>query len=227
MDRAPAEYQIRTVKRRGRSLSLRVQADGIITVGTPYGASQRMITDFISRKRAWIETQLERSAQLYGFSVRPRIANGLSVRFDTGPVISAGLDSLGDVVITRPSSQADQHFRLYEAARPLIKQRLNQLANFSLAEEFKRQSRSSSPQPPGLGIKFMRSRWGSCTASGKITLNSQLMRLPIELRRYVICHELAHLKVPNHSAMFYRELERLMPGALAARKRLRGFKLFH
>lgn len=64
---------------------------------------------------------------------------------------------------------------------------------------------------PRLQIKKMRTRWGSLSQNGTLTLNLSLMRAPRECIEYVITHELCHLKYDDHSAGFYKYLERLMP----------------
>ena len=58
-------------------------------------------------------------------------------------------------------------------------------------------------------IKHNRSNWGSCSARQNINLNLNLIRLPAELRDYVILHELCHLRQMNHGPEFHRMLETL------------------
>lgn len=58
-------------------------------------------------------------------------------------------------------------------------------------------------EPRGLYLQEMTTRWGSCTSSGKIILNPELVRAPKACIEYVIIHELCHLVHPNHTQKFF------------------------
>ena len=58
-------------------------------------------------------------------------------------------------------------------------------------------------------IKHNKSNWGSCSVRGNINLNLNLMRLPEDLRDYILLHELAHLRHANHGPAFHALLETL------------------
>mgnify|MGYP003334424459 CR=1 FL=1 len=66
-------------------------------------------------------------------------------------------------------------------------------------------------QLPSFRLQFMTRQWGSCSPSGRLTLNPWLAAAPREAIDYVLLHELCHLKHHNHSSAFYRTLARHMP----------------
>ena len=77
-----------------------------------------------------------------------------------------------------------------------------------------------------LFIKDLRSRWGSCSVVNNINLALQLMRLSDDLVDYVILHELAHTKVKDHGAGFWRLLDQVSGDARGLDRRLRKERLW-
>lgn len=65
-------------------------------------------------------------------------------------------------------------------------------------------------RPPVI-VRRMSMRWGSCTPKGRIMLNPDLIQAPGRCIEYVVIHELCHLVHPDHSAAFYKLLDRVMP----------------
>jgi len=73
----------------------------------------------------------------------------------------------------------------------------------------------------GFALTSAATRWGSCTADGKIRLNWRLMHFPLSMIDYVAAHELAHLKEMNHSPRFWAVVRSVMPDYELARDRLK------
>jgi predicted metal-dependent hydrolase len=79
-------------------------------------------------------------------------------------------------------------------------------------------------QTPQVIVRKMKSRWGSCTGTGKITLNFKLIQVPKQLIDYVIVHELSHLVEHSHNGDFYYLLSRIMPDWEKRREKLNRFE---
>jgi predicted metal-dependent hydrolase len=62
-----------------------------------------------------------------------------------------------------------------------------------------------------VSIRNQRSRWGSCSTRRTIALNWRLVLMPAFVSDYVILHELMHLRQPNHSRAFWREVASVCP----------------
>ncbi len=56
--------------------------------------------------------------------------------------------------------------------------------------------------PKEIHIRPMKRKWGSCSSTGRLTFNTELLKQPAEFRAEVIVHELLHLKIPNHGRLF-------------------------
>ena len=78
-------------------------------------------------------------------------------------------------------------------------------------------------------LKNMRSRWGSCTDKGKVSLNWRLVMAPEAVFEYVFVHELCHLRVNSHGAEFWELVEKAIPHSKKHRLWLKkyGYILTH
>jgi len=80
-------------------------------------------------------------------------------------------------------------------------------------------------RPAGIGFRRMKSKWGSCSSLGKITLNTWLQVLPDELVAFVVFHELAHLRVHNHGPEFKALIRSQFPHRRELDKQLKLYSL--
>lgn len=77
-------------------------------------------------------------------------------------------------------------------------------------------------QTPSVSLVTMRRQWGSCSPSGSINLNPNLIRAPRECVDYVLLHEMCHIREHNHSREFYALLDQTYPGWRPVKARLDG-----
>lgn len=69
-----------------------------------------------------------------------------------------------------------------------------------------------------ISLRDPRSRWGSCNSDGNLMFSWRLMLAPPDVLRYVVAHEVAHLREMNHAAAFWTEVAAIMPGYEAPRR---------
>lgn len=72
-----------------------------------------------------------------------------------------------------------------------------------------------------LRLSTAKTRWGSCSTTGTISINWHLIFAPEEVLNYVLIHELCHTKHHNHSKYFWNEVEKIIPNYKENRKWLR------
>src|SRR5262249_5820440 len=72
-----------------------------------------------------------------------------------------------------------------------------------------------------VAVRNQRSRWGACSSRGVITLNWRLVQMPADVSDYILLHELMHLRQPNHSPRFWRQVDAVCPDWRTAERWLR------
>lgn len=99
---------------------------------------------------------------------------------------------------------------------------LRHLAKNYLTERTKELAQKYKFRIGQIRIRNQKTRWGSCSTSGNISLNYRLMKYRKEIIDYVIIHELCHLKEMNHSKKFWMLVEKIIPEYKIAKKELKG-----
>jgi hypothetical protein len=74
-------------------------------------------------------------------------------------------------------------------------------------------------------VRAMRRKWASCSSRGTLTLSADLLHLPHDLAEYVICHELVHLRVPEHGKGWQALMGAYLPDWREREHRLAGWVL--
>lgn len=88
---------------------------------------------------------------------------------------------------------------------------LREKAEHLLPELTERYSAVMGLKPTSVKITSAKKRFGSCSGKNGICFSWRLMAYPLPAIEYVVVHELAHIKHHNHSAAFYKLIERYMP----------------
>lgn len=198
---------------RARRLAVRVFPHGLVEVVVPPRTAQRHVDEFVRSQAAWIadaRRQLARSQPLPGLDPPaavplPAVGESWQVRYVAGPgrLTAHGAVRGGRLVLAGPADP-DWHRR---ALRDWLKERARQALLPWLATV----SREAGLHYAAATVRRQRSRWGSCSADRRISLNCALLFLDPPLVRYLFVHELCHTRHLNHSAAFWRLVGRLEP----------------
>lgn len=105
--------------------------------------------------------------------------------------------------------------------QPLIETGLWQIACDSLPLRVAQLNAVAALPVKRVTVRNQRSRWGSCSRRGTISLNWRLIQVPPFVRDYIIIHELTHLRHMNHSNCFWQDVDRACPGWKSAETWLR------
>ena len=109
---------------------------------------------------------------------------------------------------------ADQTLRvasLEQDCRPVIERHLHRLATVELPPRVFHFAQLHGLSVQRVTVRNQKSRWGSCSRRGTISLNWRLMQAPGFVANYIILHELMHLRQMNHSPKFWQEVEQVCP----------------
>lgn len=197
---------------RARRLAVRVLPGGLVEIVVPRGTRPRTVENFVSRHRRWIE----RTVDLYRpVDAQPVSAIPEEIRFAaTGAHYAVQFTEDGGpprlrvagATLALSGSQARPALLRHALQRFTMRQ-----AHAALGPWLERLSVDSGLSYERMQIRRQRTRWGSCSRTGTISLNACLMFQPPDVANYLLIHELAHTRHMNHSRRFWRLVESIEP----------------
>jgi predicted metal-dependent hydrolase len=206
-DARQEEWTVR-VSRRARRLSVRVHFTGRVEIVVPPRTSVRSVERFIGRHRDWIDrrrAEARRSARPP--EPFPPQEIELAACGERWRVHAAGGDraprvlEAGDGLLTIRGTLADA-----AAGRRALRTWLVARARTVLGAELGRLATELDFTYERLSVRRQRTRWGSCSVRGTISLNCCLLFQRPEVVRYLLVHELVHTVHMNHSERFWRRV---------------------
>ena len=205
------EIQLRRSPR-ARRLSLRVsRADGSVTLTLPPRMREAAAMAFLTQHEDWLRKTL--AARPVGIAA----GIGAVVPVEGCPVTLTGGTGRA------PRLEGDRLILPGEPARAGVRAQafLKAMARDRLAAACDRHAGVLGRPYGALTLRDTRSRWGSCTANGRLMFNWRLVLAPPSVLDYVAAHEVAHLAEMNHGPAFWATVTRLFPGYEVQRRWLR------
>jgi predicted metal-dependent hydrolase len=212
--------------RRARRLAVRVHRSGRVEVVVPPRTSRATVSAFLTEHRDWIETRQQAALRQKPPEVPfPPQRIELPGVYESWRVHLAG--GTGPLRIRAPQERAEPGEDLRESADELLvisgesgrpqplkdalRRWLVARARIVLADHLADCAREFGFTYGRLSIRRQRTRWGSCSARGTISLNCCILFQPPEVLRYLLIHELSHTRHMNHSRAFWQCVARCCP----------------
>lgn len=209
-------YRIRASRRR-RTLSLELRADGSLTVAAPAALPLAVIREFVAGRQRWIGAK---RALLAAHRPAPfAFVSGARL-----PLLDETLTLVlhpGRARCRREGAALVVHAPDEAGARRAVEAWCRREAEAHARRRIAHFAPQVGRAPGRIAIRAQRTRWGSCTSRGTVSLNWRLMQMPAAVFDYVVVHELCHLRVPNHSPRFWAEVARVLPDHRERRAALR------
>ena len=196
---------------RRRSVAAKIRRDGVIEVKAPLLYRESDMLAFLNQHKRWIFNHYDRLQNIDNQQkkfVSGEIHYYLGEQYELKIVVSNKNsvcieDKLLIVNVKAPELAEGQIIRWYKNRAKVV---FGELLP-PIIEKFKKYN----VEPAKITIRDMRSRWGSCSRRGNISLNLQLIKLNENCIRQVMIHEMCHLIYFNHQAGFYALMEEMMP----------------
>jgi predicted metal-dependent hydrolase len=228
----PTPVSVR-ISRRASGVILRMLPGTGLEIVVPAGCSLDLLPLAVESRRAWIEdaaARLAASGELPGMlpvALPQRVvltAFGLEYRVEY--VSRRGTQAArpgavvremgpGRLAVALPGGDAgagaDAEAMGREAAQRGLREFVRAKAGPLLVAGLREVSREVGLAFAAASVRRQRTRWGSCSRGGRVSLNLNLAFLPWELARYVFIHELCHTRHPDHSARFWDAVQAILP----------------
>jgi predicted metal-dependent hydrolase len=194
---------------RARNYRLTLRRDGTVAATIPARGTEREAVRFLEQHRDWLRRARERQSR------RPR---GAQTWMPGTRVLWRG--QLHEVRLAVPGP----HPRVCLAAdvfhltgegmdlRPALETQFFRRAREELPARAWELAAATGAAVKKVSVRNQRTRWGSCSANGVVSLNWRLIQAPEAVRDYIIYHELMHLREMNHSARFWARVAAVCPG---------------
>lgn len=193
---------------RAHRYRLTLRRDGVAIATIPARGSEREAARFVEENREWLERARERQRR------KPRSAAlwtlGTHVLW-RGELLEIRKAVEGERPMVCVGADVFRVAALQGDLRPTLEAHFLRRAKVELPARAWELAAETGMDVKEVSVRNQRTRWGSCSTGGVISLNWRLVQAPLAVRDYIIYHELMHLKEMNHSVRFWARVEEVCP----------------
>jgi hypothetical protein len=211
LSRGGIPYTIRRSPR-ARRVRVNVHPHGGVEVVLPARAPERAAAAAVAELAPWIERRLAQTREVLAH---------VAARAGTVPYLGASLELVPEPGRTRAHRRGQRLLVPAQEPRPAIERFYRRSARAEIAPRLDRAAALSGSSYSGLDIRCQRTRWASCSSTGRMSFNWRLLLAPERVLDYVVWHEVCHLQILDHSPAFWALLESRLPGYREERDWLR------
>jgi len=198
------------VRQRARHLRLKIHPDGDLRVVLPYNVPAQKAYNLIIEKENWILKHLKKRQ----LPSQKKLSAGDSVLY-RGESIKIRALSVSEKTATIRLRESFFEVRLPQngnlALNEVLVSWFHRQAKIQIVEETRRLAEKLGVEIGRVSIRDQKTRWGSCSSRKNLNFNWRLLMAPPSVLRYVIIHELTHLKQMNHSKEFWSLVAKRCP----------------
>ena len=209
--------------RRAKRYIIRLLANLVLRVTIPRRGSKKEALRFVSENLIWIEKQYQSHRLKHFFKSASPLSNQLALLYQGRLVPFHSSSNDENKFLRFANLLIPKNQEVHDNDKETVENFLLHLAKSSLTERTLQLADKHFLQPKKISIRNQKTRWGSCSNSGTISLNWRLIQVPAFVRDYVILHELAHLKFLDHSPPFWNHLGKICPNLHAAESWLKEY----
>lgn len=191
-----------------KNYRLTLKRDGTAVATIPARGSEREARRFVEEHQDWLERARERQRR------QPRGADVWTVGTHVlwrGEMTEIRAATSGEKPQVALAADVFRVAKLEGDLRPTLEAHFARRAKIELPARTWELAAVTGVEVKQVIVRNQRSRWGSCSANGTISLNWRLVQTPEFVRDYIIYHELMHLREMNHSARFWARVEEVCP----------------
>lgn len=198
------------VSSQASTIRVRVGPNRPVEIVVPRGTSDARIEKVLAERRDWIAGKLQRIRSIGEREPRLGLARAgvvwvdlQAIPVERSPTAPDGARVVGSALVV-----GGEAGRVHGAAERFYRREARRTLRALVEQEAER----LAVRYQSVTVRDQRTRWGSCSAAGNLSFNWRLVIAPCDVRRYVVVHELCHLRVANHTKEFWRLVDSAYPG---------------